>query len=179
VGQRKIELLTRVSPRSASAVAGLFGAFAFLGPPAVAPAQEPDALIDPNSPAGTEYAIPLEQARREASPSASASANGVGGSRTAAGLFPKAPLFGLGIRDRSTRAITLQDIENLARSRHGQSPETDTDDEGGAPPASPASAAVGSSSGFDGFWPLGISLLVLLLGTGLGLLLRRGQRRRT
>ena len=50
-----------------SVTAFLVGALAL---PAMAQAQGPGVFVDPESPAGTEYAIPLEEARRHGAPDA-------------------------------------------------------------------------------------------------------------
>jgi hypothetical protein len=44
--------------------------FASLALPTAAQAQGPGVFVDPDSPAGTEYAIPLEEARRHGAPDA-------------------------------------------------------------------------------------------------------------
>jgi hypothetical protein len=62
--------------------------FASLALPTAAQAQGPGVFVDPDSPAGTEYAIPLEEARRQGAPDAEP--RGGGGQ---AGP----PLFGQGI----------------------------------------------------------------------------------
>ena len=62
---------------------GLFTVFACLILAAPAVAQEDGVFVDPDSPAGKEYAIPLEEARR----------HGAGGGAPGAGQ----PLFGAGI----------------------------------------------------------------------------------
>src|SRR6476619_4464476 len=57
----------------------------FLGGGVAAAAQDDGVHVDPNSPAGKEYALPLDSARRDA--------NGGGDSAAGSG----APLFGVGI----------------------------------------------------------------------------------
>ena len=57
-------------------------------------------FVDPDSPAGTEYALPLERARGEAAPDAGGREGGGGGSEQ--------PLFGVGI-DQSRGAPEDQD----------------------------------------------------------------------
>jgi hypothetical protein len=58
---------------------------------APAVAQEDGVFVDPDSPGGKEYAIPLDTQRRQAAPSASTGAAGV----------EDAPLFGTGITGES------------------------------------------------------------------------------
>ena len=57
--------------------------------PVAAQAQEPGVFVDPDSPAGTEYEIPLEAARRDGAPDAE---------RRGGGGQDAPPLFGQGIR---------------------------------------------------------------------------------
>jgi hypothetical protein len=57
--------------------------------PVAAQAQEPGVFVDPDSPAGTEYEIPLEAARRDGAPDAE---------RRGGGGQAAPPLFGQGIR---------------------------------------------------------------------------------
>lgn len=57
-------------------------------PAATAFAQAPGVIVEPDSPAGQEYAIPFDQARRDAA------GGGVAGGRGGAGA---APLFGAGV----------------------------------------------------------------------------------
>ena len=56
----------------------------------VATAQDDGVHVDPNSPAGKEYALPLDSARREAR----------GGATSGGGSGDSAPLFGVGISER-------------------------------------------------------------------------------
>jgi hypothetical protein len=71
---------------------GALGALLLLGAPGTASAQERGVHVDPGSPAGKEYAIPIERARREAS----------GGTKLTTSAAPTqtaaVPLFGQGIK---------------------------------------------------------------------------------
>ena len=74
------------------------GALTLLGVPASAGAAEPGVHVDPGSPAGKEYAIPIERARREAS----------GGTKIDSGApstqaVGQVPLFGQGIKPAPKR----------------------------------------------------------------------------
>lgn len=60
--------------------------------PAVAGAQTPGLHVDPDSPTGHEYAIPLDQARGSASPGSQSSGGSAGSGSQAA-----APRFGVGV----------------------------------------------------------------------------------
>jgi hypothetical protein len=68
--------------------------FPLLAAPPAAGQVEEGVFVDPESPAGKEYAIPLEQARREATPDALGPERGPG----RASAEPP-PLFGMGIGD--------------------------------------------------------------------------------
>ena len=56
-------------------------------------ARDDGVFVDPDSPAGTEYAVPLEQARQEATGTSGAGAAGISGDQ---------PLFGVGIERSSS-----------------------------------------------------------------------------
>src|SRR3954469_21205866 len=69
-----------------------------IGPPAGASAEdEPGVHADPGSPAGKEYVIPLEGARREASGGGGSAGSQSGGGGGGSAASP-APLFGAGIK---------------------------------------------------------------------------------
>ena len=80
--------LTVVSARRARGLAALFAAVACVFPTA-ASAQGEGVFVDPNSPSGREYAIPLEDARR------TGSGGNPSGPQTVAPV--PAPLFGAGV----------------------------------------------------------------------------------
>jgi len=61
--------------------------------PASASAQDPQ--VDPSSPAGTEYQLPVDRARDEANGTSNRSRGGAGG---------EAPLFGTGVESRTKTA---------------------------------------------------------------------------
>jgi len=113
-------------------------------------------FIDPSSPSGKEYAIPLEQARRDA-----ATGGGSGavqpGERTA-------PLFGVGITERSV------DSKGVSRSTDSGSPGSS-----GSTPESPTTAASAAPAGVRTASDLdtsdGAGPAVVLAGGGLGALL--------
>src|SRR5687767_11216329 len=77
-----------------------FGALAIalaLAAPAPGVAQSGDPQVDPDSPAGTEYELPLDRAREEAG-------GGGGASGSSDGTAGEAPLFGQGVESRSGAA---------------------------------------------------------------------------
>ena len=142
--------------------------FLLAGTPA-ADAQQARVFVDPNSPTGSEYDIPLERARREASPSA----EGAQPSRSAASA-----LFGEGIS-----APPAQTSGSAARSSHGQSAEGTSGGRRGEVRSGRTVPAVvesaikrpGAPAGGAGSIALlaAAGLAVALLGMGTGLLLRR------
>lgn len=77
---------------------------------AVAPAGAQDPQVDPGSPAGTEYQLPTDRAREEASAGAGRSTDDGSADGEAAG---SAPLFGEGVEDK--------------KQRSAQNPGTDSD----------------------------------------------------
>lgn len=123
--------------------------------------------FDPDSPAGKEYALPLDQAREEAA--------GVGKSDGPAG--EKAPLFGEGVTPRS-EAPDSGDVTSEERR--------ESDNGGGAPadgtgsPGSGGGAASLLGATPDSSYPLSSGLLliaaILLVGVGLGLGLKFAGR---
>jgi hypothetical protein len=64
----------------------------------VTPAAAQDPQVDPGSPAGTEYQLPVERAREEAGGGSSGSSGSGGGSNGSdSGTPGEAPLFGAGV----------------------------------------------------------------------------------
>jgi hypothetical protein len=131
-------------------------------------AQEPGVTIDQGSPSGKEYEIPLESARRAAVPGADASARVVPGERGAA------PLFGAGVTKGGAR-----------RGGTSRSPgKRSSGGDGAAAAAEPAvvqaaASNPGAPDGGAGSPALiaGCGALVLALGAGAGVLLRRRATR--
>jgi hypothetical protein len=150
-----------------------------VAPPSFALAQE-GVFVDPDSPAGKEYAIPLEQARREATGGASGREGSPGG---ASGQ----PLFGVGI-ERSRGAPGAQ-AGGSAGTGAGDGSNGDEEGDvrgqrqsgGGSPsardlaPNARSSAAIeaAASEGSDALLTAGIAAAVL----GAGLLAGFGLRR--
>jgi hypothetical protein len=120
--------------------------------------------VDPGSPAGKEYALPLDQARREARGGGSGGA----GQKSPTG---RSALFGEGIKPgRSHGAGTTG--SGSARAKGGRSRAQTPASGAAARLSAPATAGGGSPALTDG----GIALAVLLAAGGLGLLLRRVLR---
>ena len=124
-------------------------------------AQEDGVFVDPDSPAAKEYALPLEQARREA-----------GGGSQGAGA-DAAPLFGEGVKP-SGNAATARGGDDGERSTAAG--ETPPEAGGERSPRRDVLPGVSLSSGDDGNGALALLLggagVLLLAGLG-GFALRR------
>ncbi len=143
----------------------------------VAARGQADAQLDPNSPAGVEYQLPLEQARKNARGSGSPGSRGDG-----AGRGGGSPLFGAGIMPVKASG-GAQDRGSGAGEPASDAGSRDSDARGrGGADGDPESATIGPSTlggpdeggGSAGLRIAGIALAVLLVGLLLGLLLRRG-----
>jgi hypothetical protein len=140
---------------------------ALAAPPASA--QEDGVFVDPDSPAGKEYAVPLEEARREAS---GASAGGSSGDRGGG-----QPLFGVGIERAPRQTGAGEATESGGGGRNAddaQGPER-------VAPSGQSAAAVEAAArdGSDGLLTAGIATGVLVAGLLAGLVLRRLLRPRS
>jgi hypothetical protein len=137
---------------------------AMLGAGPAAQAQDDGVVYEPGTPSGKEYAIPLEEARRDAggAPPAADSSGPSGG----AGDSTVAP-FGIGIEPRGKSAT------NRKPSRAGAA-----DSSVAAPVnASPEAVASAESADVSAAARLGLPLLLVLLpGVLVGLLLARRSR---
>ncbi len=130
--------------------------------------------VDPGSPAGKQYAIPISSARGETSP------HGSGSSGSA-----NPPLFGAGITPSSTAANAMRLAKSRAAAkrlgpsrprRHGHNGAGGGTPTGSTPgTASPPNSVTQANQVGSNTWlPLAIGgALVLLLGCGGGLVLRR------
>ena len=139
---------------------------------------------DPDSPAGVEYELPLDQTRKDLSDDGGGGDRGSrdGGSSAGGGGSDSAPLFGAGIApgnggsaggsgDGADRGGAT------AGARGGSSGDGEPGGKGASPqPAGPtiAEARTGADSGGTGLLIPGIALAVLLAGGLIGLVLRRG-----
>lgn len=152
-------MLSQTCPRlavcAAVALACLFASAGGAG------AQSDGVHVDPESPAGKEYALPLESARRDAAGGAPSS----GGATSSGGSDP-APLFGEGIsRDRSRGSGNGSD--NRSRGGDDKSPRN------GLVDSSVATAVAENGSGLSaGLLTVLIALGVLLVGGVVGLSFR-------
>lgn len=132
--------------------------------PAAAGAQEQPQL-DPDSPAGVEYQLPLDQARDDAA----------GSGKGKAGASSEAPLFGSGIGKDGSTAAGGEDGQPSSSSAKGGSAgsrerESTSERTGVAIPGASESSSGGPSVSL-------IAAAVLLAGGALGLGLRRAMGR--
>ena len=145
--------------------------------PAAAPAQQANddgVIIDDESPTSKEYAVPTEEARRDAS----GGANGPSGSSGGSGGGEEAPLFGVGVdsrdgsRDRGGRAGGEPGGANgRAKGAGDTAGETATsNDRAAATGGDSDSADAGLSPSTLG---LGIAAVVVLLAAGIAYFLKR------
>lgn len=166
-----------------------------LAAPSTGAAREP-AQLDPDSPAGVEYELPLDQARRDAAPDAGGGAGGGGpGAGPRSGSEGPAPLFGTGITRKASPSGGGQATADEAERRRQvvKSPERasgDSGDPGAAgaggedaacPRAGDSAPCLGSTAATDGGSSTdlilgGIALAVVVTGGVLGLALRRGLK---
>jgi LPXTG-motif cell wall-anchored protein len=147
--------------------AGLVSALAAtsLLAPAGALAQGGGVFIDPGSPTAKEYALPLENARRQANPAADQSAPIAQGEKTS-------PLFGEGISSSGSKSTDNAGAAG-AGADGGSAPGPGT---AATPPqVIQAAANPGTPSGGADTHAVvaAVALGVLLVGGGAGLLLRR------
>lgn len=146
-------------------------ALVLLAIPAAAQA-EPGLTVDPESPAGVEYAVPLDHARNPG--------GGSGGSAGNSGGGGSGQLFGAGITPSSGSSAGPR-----GRSGDGQDGKSTGDkkanggDGGGggnfspaAPTTRPTAAVEASTSYSTSGWLAGLIAAILLVGGGLGLFLR-------
>jgi len=164
---------TRHKPLAAKACVAL-ALTIFLGVPGVGAAAEPGVIVDPNSPTGKEYAIPLDKARSDTGGPSNPSR------QTSDGVSQQAQPFGQGIEraseDSQTSQAPRRTTKRPVRTRRSRVRPVRSP----APPAaaegtSLASASAGSGTG----WTLAIVFGVLVLGAGLGITLRRLSRRQS
>jgi hypothetical protein len=154
---------------------------AWLASSAPASAQEPPIFVDPDSPAGTEYRLPLETVRREAAGDAGTATGG----RGPAGQ----PLFGVGIREAGEAGDSGRTDPGERRAPRGASPEGESSAEGpdaahadsvsesgGTGARSTAGVEAAAGDGSTGLITGAIAAGVLALGLVIGVALRRVLR---
>jgi hypothetical protein len=135
----------------------------------IEPAAAIDApQVDPDSPAGTEYQLPTDRAREEASG---------GGPSRSGGTTGQAPLFGAGVEPSKSNAAEMPS----SGSRAGKPPTSagEQPDLGTSTPETVRAQAQAPDGGGSGLVAMGGGAAgVLLLGGLAGLALRRRSMRR-
>jgi hypothetical protein len=145
-----------------------------VGLPGTATAAEPGVHIDPGSPAGKEYALPIEQARRDAVPPGGGPGGGGGGGGAGGGSSGPggSPLFGAGILAQASSSAARDGA--AARSSGGAGKGATARRASG--PALPAPASTGAAA--DTNQTLLLAIAVLAAGGLSGLAVRRFRRPR-
>ncbi len=157
-------------PSSAILAAALLGLVNLFGLTVeCGPAMANGVFFEPGSPAGKQYALPLSQARKEAT----------GGAESTRGSGASAPLFGLGIssggrvaglRNPRSRHALNGGPEQVSRRKHSTRPRVSGDK------AANAAHFLKAGDAFPMTSAAGIVVALVLLGCGLGLVFRRLQR---
>lgn len=145
----------------------LLSALALTAPAAVA--QDDEIFVDPGSPSGKEYALPVESARKQAARDAQQRSSSA----------QPAPLFGEGVDDRATADAGGSGSSSGSGSAKGGGGGS-TDADGGTPAASAATLkaqAAAPDGGIGVAAVIGAGAGVLLLGGAIGVLLRRRSAR--
>jgi hypothetical protein len=143
--------------------------------------------VDPNSAPGKEYEVPLDRARGDAASGTNGGGGGGGSSQPPSGGAAQAPApaFGVGISPKSSSGGDKGGRGGGSSDGDGPTGSTGSGTDGDAPGRSSSTAstqaavqAAGSSEGGIGstlaFSALGVG--TLLLGTAVGLVLRRRTR---
>jgi hypothetical protein len=152
-------------------------------------AQEEGVTIDPDSPPGKEYALPLDSARGQAAPSSdppSVEATGEPAEADAAALAPApAPAFGVGVEAPAERSTGQRERGEPQRDRGeprrdersgGRAPTDGTHLEIARVPAAERSASVSNGAVGPLLWS-GVSAAALVaVGLGIGAIRRRTDR---
>jgi hypothetical protein len=138
----------------------------------VAAAQDDEIFVDPGSPSGKEYALPVESARRQAAKDA----------REHASSARPAPLFGEGVEAGSTAGQAgSASGGGAAIGGGGAAGDADGGTPGapgtGAGPSTLKAQAAAADGGMGPAAVIGVGAGVLLLGGALGVLLRRRAAR--
>lgn len=138
----------------------------------VAPAQEDRVFVDPDSPSGKEYELPIDRAREQAAPSRQNQGSEAGAQGT--------PLFGEGVEPEQGRAAGATTPGKVGTRDDGG------EDAASGAPAQRASAGATAARTAQAAAPAGGTGLAAIIGAGagvlvvgglLGLLLRRRAAR--
>ena len=148
-------------------------AFTLAGGAANAAAQGQGVTVDPESPSGKEYAIPLESARRQADPRVP--------SRAVESTADSATLFGEGVLAPGSNGEQSRDRSGAGRpAEKGRRGTRDSDPRTAPPRSVPDVVGIAASrpAAPDGgigmpILVLGLGLLVVLIGVVTGVVIRR------
>jgi hypothetical protein len=163
---------------------GLLVLFALCGALFANRAEAGEVHFDPESPAGKEYALPLQQARNEALGTGGGEAGGgAGGPGGSGGSGAAAPLFGAGVGGSDGAGSSSQ-----GRGAERRSDGSGAQGQGGQPGgdksanalSKPGPSAIASAEDADYSTSEGLLLLagILVLGVALGFGLRASGRHR-
>jgi hypothetical protein len=166
---------------------GLLVLFALCGALFANRAEAGEVHFDPESPAGKEYALPLQQARNEALGTGGGEAGGgPGAPGGSGGSGAAAPLFGVGVGGRNNGSDTGKPANGGGAGQRSDGGGTQTQGgpgDGGSSTTDPSQAdpsAVATAAGADYSTGQGLLLLagILVLGVALGFGLRASGRHR-
>jgi hypothetical protein len=129
-----------------------------------ATAQDPGVQVDPNSPAGKEYALPVDQANQVAGTPSSTS------SRSTVGRADSRPLFGEGVKPTARGASRGRAVPATGSTSSSPAAVAAGDElrSGAVPAPEPSGSAIP--------WLLGSGALVILIGVGVSRALKRMDR---
>ncbi len=141
--------------------------------PAMAAAQADEVFVDPQSPSGKEYAIPIDRARSQAAPKSKAPASGASQAPSGASQAPsgasQSSLFGEGVGSDDATAGTKKTNMSPKRTADQRRPAR----EAAAPPPAVLKAQAAAPDGSANGVILAAAVGVLLIGTLIGLFVRR------
>jgi len=135
---------------------------------------------DPDSPAGVEYELPLDQTRKDLSDDGDGPRRGGGengsdpGASGGGGAESTTPLFGAGISREGASAGGEAPGDGSSGGDSGDGAGSPPDGEASDDSGSAVSRASTGDDGSTGILLPGLALLVILAGGAMGLLLRRG-----
>ncbi len=134
--------------------------------PAMAAAQADEVFVDPQSPSGKEYEIPIDRARSQAAPKSKAPASGASQAPSGAS---QSSLFGEGVGSDDAAAGTKKSKMSPERTADQRRPAQ----EAAAPPPAVLKAQAAAPDGSANGAILAVAVGVLLIGTLIGLFVRR------
>jgi hypothetical protein len=131
--------------------------------------------FDPESPAGKEYALPLDEARHEATGTEGESPEGSANSGAEGESSESAPLFGEGVSGGGGGATAGQGQPG-APEKGGSKPSGSGAPQGPSGHSGPGGQAPEGNGGYPVLAGIGLAALIVLVGLGAGLGLRSLRR---